>query len=78
MRLNPLPYIARSVGFIKERLSERSTYITISTGMVPLAVLPTPWSYVGFGLIVAMAMTPQAPHGEGGAPPLSDTSTETT
>lgn len=62
MCLNPIPYIVRTVACFKARLTERSTYITISTGMVPLAVLPPPWSYIGFGLIVAMAMTPQAPH----------------
>jgi len=64
MKLNPFPYIVRSFAFIKARLSERSTYFTITGGMVPLAVLPAPWSYVGFGLTVAMAMTPQAPHHE--------------
>lgn len=64
MRLNPLPYVARSIGFLKARLSERSTYLAITGGMVPLAVLPAPWSYIGFGLCVAGAMTPQAPHQE--------------
>ena len=44
------------IGFIKARLSERSTWLLIGAGVTAASALPEPWSYVSMavGAIAAM------------------------
>jgi len=49
------------IAFIKARLSERSTWLLIGTGVAAASALPAPWSYVSVGVAVIAALVPDGP-----------------
>jgi hypothetical protein len=46
------------IGFIKARLSERSTWLLIGAGVTAASTLPEPWSYVSMAVGVIAALIP--------------------
>jgi len=50
--------IAKVGGYLKARLGERSTYMFITSSMIPLAVVPPPLSYFGTGILIIAALCP--------------------
>lgn len=46
------------IGFLKARLSERSTWLLIGTGLAGASMLPVPWSYMSATVGVIAALVP--------------------
>jgi hypothetical protein len=46
------------VAYLKARACERSTYMFITSSMIPLAVVPPPLSYFGTAILVIAALCP--------------------
>lgn len=46
------------IGFVKARLSERSTWLLIGAGVTAASTLPEPWSYVSMAVGVIAALVP--------------------
>ena len=44
--------------YIVRRFHEMSTYMFLMASLPALAYLPDPWSWIGFGLALACALTP--------------------
>jgi hypothetical protein len=54
-------YLMHAGTYVKGRMREGSTYKMMLASMASVAVLPAPFSYLGFGLCIAMAMAPNPP-----------------
>lgn len=50
--------IKHSVGYVKARLAEKSTWGFITAGIAGASVLPRPWSYFSMGSTFIMSMIP--------------------
>jgi len=46
------------IAFIKARLSERSTWLLIGTGLAAASMLSAPWSYISAAVGVITALVP--------------------
>lgn len=53
--------IAAVGSYLKARLCERSTYLFVTSSMIPLAVVPPPLSYFGTGILIIAALCPNPP-----------------
>lgn len=47
-----------TIGFIKGRLGEKTTYVFLGAGVAAASALPAPWSFISMGLSVVAAMVP--------------------
>jgi hypothetical protein len=59
--MNPVPYIMHTLGYIRARLGETSTWVSVGVTVAAVSALPVPWCYVGLGCGVMAAMTPNKP-----------------
>lgn len=62
--MNPLPYIAHALGYLKDRLGEPSTWVAIGASVAAVSALTAPWSYIGLGCGVMAAMVPNRKAGQ--------------
>ncbi|HWU03185.1 MAG TPA: hypothetical protein VN222_10635 [Novosphingobium sp.] len=46
---------------LRARLNERSTYLFITAGMGSVTVLPGPFNWIGFALLLVAAFVPDGP-----------------
>jgi hypothetical protein len=57
-KLNPVPVLFHFLGYLKARLGEGSTWVSIGASVAAVSALPAPWSYVGLGCGIMAAMVP--------------------
>jgi len=52
--------LMRFISYIKKRLAEKGTYVSIGAGVTGAAALSSPWSYVflAVGILGVLAPTP--------------------
>jgi hypothetical protein len=61
-RLNPIPYLMHGLGYVKGRLVEASTWVSIGITITAVSQLTPPWSYVGLACGIMAAMVPNRCH----------------
>lgn len=55
--------VVKVLEYIRDRIDERSTWVSAGTGVAGAAVLPHPWDYISFviGLVVSMIPDKELP-----------------
>jgi hypothetical protein len=53
--------VRSTLSYIRSRLNERSTYLFITGAMSSVAVLPTPFNWIGFVILAFAAFVPDGP-----------------
>ena len=56
--MNPVPALMHGLAYVKERLSEGSTWVAIGGTVAAVSALSAPWSYVGLACGIMAAMVP--------------------
>jgi hypothetical protein len=46
------------IGYVKDRLNERSTWLFIGTGITAASALPAPWNYYSLAVATIAAFVP--------------------
>jgi hypothetical protein len=59
-KVNPVS-VKSTIGFLRRRLGERSTYLFITGAMGSVAVLPKPFNWIGFIILAVAAFVPDGP-----------------
>lgn len=57
-KLNPIPHLVRGLSYVKTRLGEGSTWVSIGASVAAVSALTPPWSYIGLACGVMAAMVP--------------------
>ena len=53
--------VKTTLSYLRQRLNERSTYMFIVGSMASVAVLPRPFNWLGFALLMVAAFVPDGP-----------------
>lgn len=56
--MTPVPYIVHGLSYLKDRLGEVSTWVSIGATVAAVSTLAAPWSYIGMGCGIMAAMIP--------------------
>jgi hypothetical protein len=50
--------VKNTISYLRQRLNERSTYLFITGAMGSVAMLPTPFNWIGFVILTVAAFVP--------------------
>jgi hypothetical protein len=53
--------VKSTISYLRMRLNERSTYMFVVGSMAAVAVLPSPFNWIGFIVLAVAAFVPDSP-----------------
>lgn len=56
--MNPVPALMHGLCYVKSRLGEGSTWVSIGATVAAVSALPSPWCHVGMACGIMAAMVP--------------------